>query len=106
MLVGMGDLPICEFCSRPFAGSSCLPTAVVEGVEYHRIADPNYGGENTACHDCATPRGGFHHAGCDMERCPRCLAQAIVCGCRWAGDGPENAEHPDARRVVVEKPSE
>jgi hypothetical protein len=33
------------------------------------------------CHDCSAPPGGFHHPGCDMERCPRCRGQIISCGC-------------------------
>lgn len=39
------------------------------------------------CPDCNTPPGGFHHPGCDDERCPRghvtmdgYLEQAISCG--------------------------
>ena len=26
------------------------------------------------CHDCRVKTGGFHHPGCDMERCPICIA--------------------------------
>ncbi len=33
------------------------------------------------CHDCNIMPGGFHHPGCDMERCPRCDEQLISCGC-------------------------
>lgn len=33
------------------------------------------------CHDCGIVRGGVHHPGCDMERCPRCGGQLIGCGC-------------------------
>ena len=36
------------------------------------------------CHDCATKKGGVHHLGCDMEMCPKCGEQAIMCDC-WAG---------------------
>lgn len=39
------------------------------------------------CGDCATLIGGYHHPGCDMERCPRCLGQLIACGCQDPDEG-------------------
>jgi hypothetical protein len=44
-----------------------------------QIKNPHVDGRH--CHDCGTPAGGFHHPGCDMERCPFCLGQLISCGC-------------------------
>ena len=45
------------------------------------------------CGDCGAKCGGFHHLGCDLERCPRCGAQLISCGC-WT-DGLEQQEDED-----------
>lgn len=42
---------------------------------------PDYGGANQRCHDCGIKPGGYHHPGCDMERCPKCEGQLISCGC-------------------------
>src|SRR4051794_8377944 len=28
-------------------------------------------GDPPGCHDCGAIPGGFHHAGCDYEECPR-----------------------------------
>ena len=37
--------------------------------------------ENPNCHDCGVQIGAKHHAGCDMESCPRCGSQLISCDC-------------------------
>jgi hypothetical protein len=96
----------CRWCEEPMDGRPCTAqTAVVEGVAYHRIPYGSLGWEH--CNDCASPHGGLHHPGCDLEQCPRCLGQAISCGCRWASDAPDPgldefllaAESPKARRA-------
>jgi hypothetical protein len=38
------------------------------------------------CGDCATPPGGVHHHGCDIEECPACGRQAISCDCNYDWD--------------------
>jgi len=41
------------------------------------------------CHDCGVQPGGYHHPGCDTERCPKCQGQLIACGCL---DGDEEED--------------
>lgn len=33
------------------------------------------------CHDCNCREGELHHYDCDMERCPFCGGQLIICDC-------------------------
>ncbi len=33
------------------------------------------------CHDCGCQEGQFHRDGCDMEVCPFCGGQSLICGC-------------------------
>lgn len=114
---------------RPCIGKPLTETAVIEGVSYRRwpygpvpvmgtgLRHDEYPGREALyddwpegwpanCKDCGTPQGSFHHPGCDVEKCPRCLWQAISCGCRWENDEPDpefdpgmlNDESPNARR--------
>lgn len=53
------------------------------------------------CHDCGTPRNGLHHPGCDVERCPLCLGQAIACPCTSPKeDAPSRKDHRKALREM------
>ena len=38
------------------------------------------------CHDCGVIFGELHLDGCDMERCPRCSGQYLICCCRTEED--------------------
>ena len=38
------------------------------------------------CGDCGVSRGGWHHFGCDLQRCPSCSGQLLSCGCRFDED--------------------
>lgn len=40
------------------------------------------------CGDCNVARGGYHHLGCDMQRCPVCRGQLLSCGCHFDEDEP------------------
>ena len=67
-------------------------TLHVNGVPYARIP---YGSEDyemalianeQPCHDCDVVKGQLHVSGCDMEQCPLCSGQAILCGCEFDED--------------------
>ncbi len=38
------------------------------------------------CGDCGVAHGGWHHPGCDLQRCPVCSGQLLSCGCRFDED--------------------
>lgn len=79
-------MAICHWCNREMLlNVSCT-------VERYVIVDGSYPrmrvrarrtehNPQATCGDCGAPSGGYHHPGCDMERCPRCRRQAISCGC-------------------------
>ncbi len=33
------------------------------------------------CEDCGVVAGGYHHGGCERERCPRCGGPLLSCDC-------------------------
>ena len=85
----------CGFCKQEMRDEvSCTVESyddMGDGETYPRIRygdEPGDWGasEGNPCHDCACPPGGFHHPGCDVERCPKCEGQAISCGCADSED--------------------
>ena len=78
MVAGMGK---CSDCQREmWLAPSCLETTVIvaRGQTFQRIRHPDDAVER--CEDCGVQPGGIHHYGCDMERCPACEGQLIMCG--------------------------
>lgn len=81
-------MAICRWCNQEMRDSvSCigktedLPgNTVVEFPDGSTLPSIPYHGDEP-CHDCKTPSGGYHHPGCDSEKCPKCGGQLISCGC-------------------------
>lgn len=81
-------MAVCGYCEGEMKdGISCrADTLMLVGVVFHPIP---WGAEKATkgrridfcCPDCGTPPGGCHHPGCCVERCPRCLGQALGCDC-------------------------
>lgn len=77
-------MAVCQTCRKEMTDSvSCnLKTLVLLDGSYDRLEHrPSRGAPFRDCGDCGTSEGGLHHPGCDMEDCPRCRGQLIMCGC-------------------------
>lgn len=85
-------MTICPFCgSEMSSGRSCTVDALHVGGRRYRLAPfkPGRGQRGPGagrCGDCGVARGGLHHPGCELQRCPRCRRQLLSCGCRFDED--------------------
>jgi hypothetical protein len=96
-------MSLCDVCRREMTKAhSCAWTSraqfcpiVILGVHYEPIP---YGSEPgwrefgipipARCHDYGVEIGGYHHPGCDVERCPACGGQWLAgggCGSPFQG---------------------
>lgn len=107
-----------QYISGQDIDSCTVKTVEIPGAESDKTLpsvpyEPEYGGPTQRCHDCGVARGGYHHPGCDMERCPRCGGQLIVCGClsdeaydawqRVRGERDAMQVERDALRAAMER---
>ena len=66
---------ICRFCNKDMEVATSCVKVPIKGL------DPLPWQGLEPCPDCNTKQGGYHHPGCDTERCPGCGGQAIGCIC-------------------------
>lgn len=81
-------MTICNWCNNEMLAASvisCGGNTTVDFPDGESLPalpyENEYREEDHRCHDCNVKLGGFHHPGCDMERCPKCKGQLISCGC-------------------------
>lgn len=93
-------MAMCSYCKQEMSGDhpadSCPAfNGMVEFPDGTKLPAIAYDEDGRGrCHDCNIKNGGFHHSGCDMERCPKCLGQLISCGCLEVSEEPVPAPVP------------
>lgn len=92
-------MAVCTWCEREMtAAVSCSVQELHRGGVPVRMVpwgrEPGWSA-TARCHDCNVRPGGFHHPGCDVQRCGLCAGQMISCGCRFDEDGPDTDDEDD-----------
>lgn len=83
-------MAVCSWCEGEMTdvGSCSVSELHRSGVAVPmiRFGDGRRRSGRARCGDCGVRRGGFHHLGCDVQRCPICGGQLLSCWCRFDED--------------------
>ncbi len=76
----------CEYCGREMlvadgCAYSHLTLRDSRKVRRQKVGEEGWIEPGERCGDCGALYGHYHHPGCDIERCPICGMQALMCEC-------------------------
>lgn len=78
-------MAICKHCGQEMGAVQTVSCTENMGVLYpdgvFLSTIPHYSPDGSRCPNCGVASGGYHHVGCDKEKCPRCHAKILSCGC-------------------------
>ena len=104
-------MAICTLCDQEMTEAASCSVEILhqKGTPFELFPhgkDPGWRGLRGRCPDCGVARGGFHHVGCDVQRCPACRRQLISCDCRWDElrdeyDDDDPVDDDEVERIVV-----
>lgn len=72
-----GGNGMCQCKRKPEASCKANYIELNDGLIKERLRHR----EDRPCGDCGVSKNGYHHMGCDLERCPVCGMQLITCEC-------------------------
>lgn len=87
----------CRYCQGKEGETCTTETIKIDRRTYKRIpyARLENGSETTAaCPDCGISHGGFHHADCPKELCPKCRAETLLVMCLYFDSEHLQSENP------------
>jgi hypothetical protein len=77
---------ICKDCQQDMKkADTCVMQKIQlhEGGKVYLRSTEHFDEPDGRCHDCGIKHDGFHHYGCNVERCPACGGQLISCECQY-----------------------
>lgn len=73
---------LCELCKQNKTKvNSCIKRMEGQIPFGSESDDWTFDGLSSVCGACGVTLGGFHHPGCDVEECPKCHEQLLICDC-------------------------